>query len=125
MNRLIQLNKATGVFFVVLGLGCFCLSPLAQAQGCSSTCISNNAGFGQQALSNNTTGDQNTAAGAGALLRNTTGLNNTATGFGALAANTTESANTANGYNALNFNSGTSNKQRVDLPTEFRATCNS
>ena len=31
MNRLILSNKATALFLVVLGLGCFCLSPLAQA----------------------------------------------------------------------------------------------
>jgi hypothetical protein len=109
MNRLIQLNKATAVFLVVLGLGCFRLSPTAQAQACSTRCINNNAGFGQQALSNVTTGDQNTAVGAGALLRDTTGSTNTATGFQALAGNTTGFNNTANGWNALNFNNGINN----------------
>jgi hypothetical protein len=109
MNSLIQFNKATVRSLIVVLIVCLGSLQNAQAQACSTRCISNNAGFGQQALSNVTTGDQNTATGAGALLRNTTGSNNTATGFQALAGNTTGFNNTANGWNALNYNNGMNN----------------
>jgi hypothetical protein len=73
MNRLMQPNKATAVFFVVLGLGCFCLSSLTQA-------VSPPPDGGYPG--------GNTAEGTDALL-NTTGTGNTAIGYLALEKNTT------------------------------------
>jgi trimeric autotransporter adhesin len=89
MNRLIQLNKETAVFFVVLGVGCFWLSPLAPA-------VSPPPDGGYPGA--------NTAEGDGALQNLTTGFNNTANGTGALTENTTGGANTANGRDALHNN---------------------
>jgi len=108
MNGLIQLNKVTAAFFVVLGLGCFCLSPLAQAQGCASSCSNNNTAVGG-ALGSNTTGGFNTAIGFLALQSNTTGFRNTATGYRALFSNTTGGNNTAIGIEALLDNTGDQN----------------
>ena len=62
--------------------------------------------IGNQALYNNTTGDNNTASGMGALYSNTTGNFNTANGVNALSSNTAGSNNTAYGYNALYSNIG-------------------
>src|SRR5215813_6691505 len=103
MNRLIQLNGATVVFFVVLGLGCFCLSPLAHAQGCPSSCTNDNTVVGTAFL-NNPTGRFNTAIGSVAFQFNTTGHDNTASGRSTLYSNTTGGNNTANGVNALYSN---------------------
>src|SRR6516162_1575882 len=62
----------------------------------STTCCYN-TGFGEDALSMNTTGEGNTASGFRALLNNTTGFYNTANGMQALRNNTTGSYNTASG----------------------------
>jgi Chaperone of endosialidase len=94
MNRLIQLNKATAVLFVVLGLGCFWLSPLTHALNPPPDGGYPNA---------------NTAEGGGALDSLTTGGFNTATGWLALRANTTASANTADGAEALRDSTGDAN----------------
>ena len=56
-----------------------------------------------QALSSNTTGDNNTANGVQALFSNT-GIDNTASGVQALFSNTTGNFNTATGVNALRSN---------------------
>jgi hypothetical protein len=128
MNRLIQLNKATAVFFVVLGLGCFWLSPLAPAlspppdggyPGANTaegdgalqnlTTGINNTANGTGALTENTTGSHNTANGRDALHLNTSGDFNTASGLQALFRNTTGSDNTADGANALANNTGSNN----------------
>src|SRR6266576_689369 len=118
MNSLIQLKKATSVFFVVSA--CFALFPTAQAvvpapdggypggntaEGdnalFSLTTGTSNTATGLAALGSNTTGDFNTAEGSSALLFNTTGSQNTATGVNALIHNTTGSSNTADGVNTL------------------------
>lgn len=66
--------------------------------------ITDNFAAGTQALSSNTTGNQNTAVGYGALYLNTVGQNATAFGCQALRANTNGSGNTAIGSQTLKFN---------------------
>ena len=118
MNPLIQLEKATSVFFVAAA--CFALFRTAEAvvpapdggypggntaEGdnalFSLTTGTSNTAIGFAALGSNTTGAFNTAEGSGVLLFNTTGSQNTATGVNALVNNTTGSFNTANGVNTL------------------------
>ena len=118
MNSLIQLKKATSVFFVAVA--CLALFPTAQAvvpapdggypgsntaEGTNAllslTTGTNNTAIGFGALGSNTTGDFNSAEGSGALLFNTTGSQNTATGVNALVHNTTGSSNTADGVNTM------------------------
>lgn len=60
----------------------------------------NNAGFGNDALYANLTGNNNAAFGPSTLLNNTTGSENVAVGRNALSQNTTASGNTAVGYEA-------------------------
>ncbi len=67
----------------------------------SDTTGENNSATGLYALSGNTEGDYNTATGSFALLKNTTGNSNTATGAYSLYNHTTGNSNTANGYYAL------------------------
>src|SRR5881227_3032598 len=118
MNPLIQLKKATSVFFVAMA--CFALFPTAQAvvpapdggypggntaEGdnalFSLTTGASNTAIGFAVLGSNTTGDFNTAEGSGALLFNTTGFQNTATGVNALVHNTTGFQNAATGVQSL------------------------
>ena len=66
--------------------------------------IGTNTAFGENALSNNTLGNQNTATGLAALSFNTEGISNTATGLGALSSNTLGDDNTATGVSALSSN---------------------
>jgi len=88
---------------IALTLGCFGLSPTAQAV-CQEGCLTDfNTVLGDDALLNNS-GSANTAIGSGALLSNTTGFDNTAIGSGALVVNTTGLENTASGVNALHTN---------------------
>src|SRR3989338_8418343 len=69
----------------------------------------NNSGFGNNALSSNTTGRSNTANGKDAMFANTTGSYNTADGASALRLNVTGSYNTALGYQAgYDMNTATS-----------------
>jgi trimeric autotransporter adhesin len=90
-----------GFILIVLVLGCFALSPMAQAV-CQDACLANfNTVQGDDALISLTTGTSNTANGYRALFGNTTGERNTATGYQALLSNTTGNANTANGFEAL------------------------
>jgi hypothetical protein len=122
MNRLIELNKATTALFVVLGLGCFCLSPLAHAlnpppdggypkantaEGDDALAGLTTGGFntatGRLALNHNTTASGNTADGEEAL-RNNNGDFNTGIGSGALFNNTTGRNNSAIGESALRNN---------------------
>ena len=125
MNPLIQLQKATPVFFVALV--CFGLLPITQAVSPppDGGYAGGNTAEGQNALLNlttggfntavgffslraNTTNSFNTAIGAGALLANTADQN-TATGAGALLSNITGTDNTANGAFALLSNTATGN----------------
>ncbi|PYK88533.1 MAG: hypothetical protein DME35_11945 [Verrucomicrobia bacterium] len=112
-----------GFLLIPLLLGCFGLSPVAQAvlpapdggypgsntaEGedalLSLTLGFSNTAIGYHALYSNTTGGNNTALGFDALLSNTTSSDNTAVGFDALLSNTTGFGNTANGYAALQSN---------------------
>jgi trimeric autotransporter adhesin len=69
----------------------------------------NNASWGHQALSLNTTGRRNVAIGNQSLMSNTTGQYNTALGYQALLTNATTANNTALGYQTLVNNTGNSN----------------
>jgi hypothetical protein len=102
MNPLIQSKNTTILpVLIALTLGCFGLSPQAQAT-CQQGCLpSENTALGEDALSSNTTGPFNTATGFQALFSNTTGDANVATGHLALSSNTTGGFNTATGVNAL------------------------
>src|SRR3989344_5070827 len=64
----------------------------------------NNSGFGNNALSSNTTGRSNTANGKDAMFANTTGSDNTAVGRTSLFSNTSGNYNSALGVSALNSN---------------------
>src|SRR5205814_6159116 len=75
--------------FSAVALGCFALSPTAQA-----VLPPPDGGYP----------NQNTAEGEDALFTLTTGINNTANGYRALHENTTGDFNTANGYRALYSN---------------------
>jgi hypothetical protein len=105
MNPLDQSKYTTTLpVLIALTLGCFGLSPQAQAD-CHEGCdLNNNSTFlGDDALMNNT-GDVNVAVGSIALSMNTTGSRNTASGWQALYFNTTGSFNTANGGAAVASN---------------------
>ena len=88
--------------FALFAFACFALSPQARAtcqHGCDTS--NNNTFLGNDALINNTTGQENTANGAFALSGNTTGVENTSCGWNALHDNTTGGYNTAVGSQAL------------------------
>jgi uncharacterized coiled-coil protein SlyX len=111
MNPLTQSKNTTILpVLIALTLGCFALSPQAQAvcqEGCDLT--NGDTFFGQDALPNDSQGHRNTATGAGALNRNWRGERNTANGFMALFKNTTGSDNTAIGSRALFYNASIQN----------------
>ena len=115
--------RRCGLLLISLLLGCFAISPMAQAQvefGNGNTAAGNNAlgslangarntALGAGALFSLTTTDNNTAIGWRALRENR-GDDNTATGAGALSSNTIGDSNTAVGWQALFENTtGTSN----------------
>ena len=66
--------------------------------------VATNTAFGIDALTANTTGQNNVATGYQALVGNTTGNFNVANGFKSLFNNTTGGSNVANGYQALYSN---------------------
>ena len=114
--------------FLLIALGCFALSPQAQAT-CQQGCLTNgNTVLGDDALFSNTTGNDNTAIGLQALMRNTTGDLNVAIGNLALSSNTTGFFNTATGVNALlrnttgSENTATGVDTLVDNTTGFQNT---
>src|SRR5437016_12269986 len=107
---------------LLLLIGCFTLSPRAQAvvpapdggypggntaEGQNALLSRTTGGFntavGWFSLQSLTTGSFNTSVGAGTLVLNT-GDENTATGVGALFNNTGGSGNTANGAAVLFYN---------------------
>ena len=109
----------SALLFVSLLVGCFAISPMAQAvspapdggysngntaEGTNAlfnlTSGATNTGIGVNALFSVRTGSQNTAVGANALKSNTAS-GNTAVGFHALLTNTTGTLNTATGGGAL------------------------
>jgi hypothetical protein len=87
---------------VPLVLACFALLPQARAtcqEGCDT--VNLNTFFGEDALTNNTTGHQNTAIGYKALYSNTLGSQNTAIGAYSLFTAPVGNSNTAIGNAAL------------------------
>ena len=122
MKSMIQRNKRTQLFVVLVGLACFALPQIAhavlpppdggypggntaegQAALLSLTTGTFNTAVGWFSLRSNNTNSFNTATGAGALFANTADQN-TATGAGALLSNSTGSDNTASGAFALSAN---------------------
>jgi hypothetical protein len=104
-------------FSIILAFLSVTVSPQARAT-CQEGCLTNfntvlgddallnntggeNTAIGFEALLSNTGGYYNTAIGAFALNYNTTGGGNTAIGLNALVSNTTGGSNTATGYQAL------------------------
>jgi hypothetical protein len=123
-NPTMKNRKIATVFAPIFSvLGCFALSPMAQAvipppdggypggntaEGqaalLSLTTGTHNTAVGWFSLRSNATGNFNTALGAGTLALNN-GDSNTATGVGALILNTSGTQNTANGTAAMVHNS--------------------
>ena len=103
MNPLIQSKKTICTILIALALGCFGLSPLAQAVSPAPDggYPGNNTAEGTQALQSLTEGIQNTALGSHALYSNNAGNYNSAVGFHALFMNTFGERNTATGVSAL------------------------
>jgi hypothetical protein len=95
MHPLIQLKRATPVFFVALGFVWLGLLPKAQAVSPAPDggYPNNNTAEGDNALNSLTTGSNNTATGFDALFNNTRGNNNTAGGFNAILHNQTGNNN--------------------------------
>jgi hypothetical protein len=106
-----------GFLLIMVALGCFALSPTAQAvlPAPDGGYPGGNTAEGDDALFHLTTGTRNTAIGSQALVSNTTGGNNTAIGFNALVSDTTGSGNTANGVHALVSNTTGSNNTAIGL----------
>jgi hypothetical protein len=139
-NHTNQKFNRCGWALVVLALGCFAISPRAQAvtpapdggypggntaEGqnalFSLTSGGYNTAIGFFSLRSNATGQLNTAIGAGTLLVNTADQN-TATGAVALLSNTTGTQNTANGAFALFGNSTGNNNNAFGFQALFSNT---
>ena len=105
MNAPIYLKKATPLILISFLLGCFALSPVAQAvvPAPDGGYPNNNTAEGDVALLSLTTGADNTAVGLGALASDLVGSDNTAVGTAALVTNTA-SRNTGIGSFALFHN---------------------
>ena len=101
----------TSPLLALFALGCFALSPVAQAkQQSEDRGNGNSAAEDVDALNLATTGSDNTAHGWFSLFSNASGSSNTADGFQALYSNTSGEDNTANGLSALFSNTnGSSN----------------
>ena len=135
--------KNRNIIVSLFAVGCFGLSPVAQA-ACPSPnqgCGNNNTADGQNALLSLTTGTYNTAVGseslkvltnssfctavgAGALFANTAGVN-TAVGAAALLLNTSGNNNTALGAAALLNNTEGFQNTAIGGPTLFGNTLGS
>lgn len=106
------MKKQTIIFTsILLALGCFVLSPIAQAlvPPPDGGYPNFNTAEGQNALLNLTTGAANTAVGWHSLFSNTDGGFNSGFGAGTLLFNTSGAGNTAVGAAALLFSTGTFN----------------
>ena len=103
--RIVLVAAVTAVLFSAEGVAhAACTQCTFQGTGAGTSATgANDSGFGFDALTSDTGGD-NTATGAGALESNTTGNFNTASGDGALESNTTGVNNTASGFAALESN---------------------
>jgi hypothetical protein len=125
MNPLTQ-SKNTTILPVLSALACFALSPQARAV-CQDGCdlINSNTFLGDNALINNTTGDNNTATGANALASNAEGEFNTANGASALSSNVNGVNNTATGANALTSNTFGGDNTATGAQTLTRSTTGS
>ena len=103
MNPLTQFKNITILHLCIpLTLGCFALSPMAQAvmPPPDGSYPGQNTAEGQQALFSLTTGIHNTALGAQALFLDHAGSYNTATGSQTLFHNISGVFNTAVGWEA-------------------------
>jgi len=100
-----------GVFFLLLALACFGLSPAVRAVSPppDGDYPGHNTAEGSGALFNLTSGGFNTAVGNHALFGNTTGTANTAVGAFSLAANSSGNQNVAVGQGALQNNTASGN----------------
>jgi hypothetical protein len=120
MNPLTQSKNTTILpVLIALTLGCFGLSPAAQAVDPppGGGYPGDNTAVGDDALFSLTTGTENTAIGFNALFNLTIGIFNTATGHEALFANTTGNTNTANGWDALDANTTGSSNTAIGCDT--------
>ena len=102
-------NRNTLFTTILLAVGVFALSPIAQAvvPAPDGGYPGLNTAEGQNALFSRTTGLWNTALGAFTLYRDTTGNGNTAVGINCLRHNVVGGFNTAVGLNALYANDAT------------------
>jgi hypothetical protein len=108
----IHMKKQTIIFTsILLALGCFVLSPIAQAlvPPPDGGYPNFNTAEGQNPLLNLTIGAANTAVGWHSLFSNTDGSFNSGFGAGTLLLNTSGAGNTAVGAAALLFSTGTFN----------------
>jgi hypothetical protein len=125
LRKLISWSPLRLAFLLIpLALGCFALSPAAQAvtPAPDGGYPGNNTAEGTNALFSLTTGTLNTAIGGSALFSNTTGLRNTADGSKALKSNTTGVSNTANGTSALVSNTTGGGNTAVGVSALFSNT---
>lgn len=88
----------------------------------SMTGAGGNSGFGQGALTSDTTGNNNSALGFHSLLLNTTGSANTASGSASLTQNTTGSGNTASGTSTLTHNTAGNNNTAFGNSALYNST---
>jgi uncharacterized coiled-coil protein SlyX len=114
MNPLTQSKNATILpVLIALMLGCFALSPQAQAV-CQEGCLTNsNTVLGDDALFTFSIGSANTAIGFNALYSTRYGISNTGVGSNALVSNDNGHFNTAVGSEALANTVCTSNNTAV------------
>jgi len=135
-------TPSTGKFTTLTSTSDASIHGLTVGLGAGS--VYSNMAFGANALSSNTTGNQNTAlggfngyvyalgantsgssntaVGSGVLGQNTTGSNNTALGQGVMNGNTTGGSNTAIGGQALYSNTTSNNNTAVGYQAGYSQT---